>query len=71
LKFNNEGTVYQEKYYKGERHVDNYFIDPRYLRWDVILMRVFDLAVEGQKIWADYKKLATKLAWRLDEYEED
>ncbi|WP_069470120.1 ATP-binding protein [Candidatus Marithrix sp. Canyon 246] len=104
LKFNNQGTVYQEKYYEGERHVDNYFIDPRYLRWDVILMRVFDLAVEGnekfrnkaltqaarletilsklkaenkidteegQKIWADYKKLATKLAWRLDEYEED
>lgn len=104
LKFNDEGTVYQDKYYEGERHVDNYFIDLRYLRWDVILMRVFDLAVEGnekfrnkaltqaarletilsklkaenkldteegQKIWANYKKLATKLAWRLDDYEED
>ncbi len=104
LKFNDQGTVYQEKYYKGERHVDNYFIDPRYLRWDVILMRVFDLGIEGnekfrnraltkaarletvlsklraenqmdtfeaQKMWADYLKLATKLAWRLDGYEED
>jgi len=104
LKFNEQSTVYQEKYYKGERHVDNYFIDPRYLRWDVILMRVFDLGIEGnekfrnialtkaarletvlaklraenqmntekaQTIWADYLKLATKLAWRLDGYEED
>lgn len=104
LKFNPQGTVYQEKYYQGERQVDNYFIDPRYLRWDVILMRVFDLAVEGnekfrnkaltqaarleailsklkaenrieteegQKTWAAYQALATKLAWRLDAYEED
>jgi len=104
LKFNTEGTVYQEKYYQGERQVDNYLIDPRYLRWDVILMRVFDLAVEGnekfrnqaltqaarleallsklkaenrleteegQKTWAAYQALATKLAWRLDAYEED
>lgn len=104
LKFNHQGSVYQEKYYQGERQVDNYFIDPRYLRWDVILMRVFDLGVEGnekfrnkaltqaarleavlskfkaenkletkegQKIWNAYKTLATKLAWRLDSYEED
>jgi predicted ATP-binding protein involved in virulence len=104
LKFNQDGTVYQEKYYKGERHVDNYFIDPRYLRWDVILMRVFDLGIEGnekfrnraltkaarlektlsklraenkidteegQKAWAAYSKLATKLAWRLKAYDED
>jgi len=35
LKFNPQGIVYQEKYYQGSRHVDNYFIDPRYLRWDV------------------------------------
>jgi predicted ATP-dependent endonuclease of OLD family len=49
LKFSRQATVYQEKYYQGERHVDNYFIDPRYLRWDVILMRVFDLAVEGNE----------------------
>lgn len=49
LKFNKQGAVYQEKYYQGERHVDNYFIDPRYLRWDVILMRIFDLAVEGNE----------------------
>ncbi len=26
---------------------------------------------EAQKMWADYLKLATKLAWRLDGYEED
>ena len=28
LKFNEQSTVYQEKYYEGERQVDNYFIDP-------------------------------------------
>ena len=26
---------------------------------------------KGQKTWAAYKELATKLAWRLDAYEED
>jgi predicted ATPase len=50
LKFNEEtGNVYQELYYdsvKG-RHVDNYTIDPRYLRWDGILKKVFDLEKEG------------------------
>jgi predicted ATPase len=49
LKFNEQGTVYQEQYYEGERQVDNYFIDPRYLRWDSILMRVFDLEKEGNE----------------------
>jgi len=60
LKFNQQGTVYQEKYYKGERHVDNYFIDPRYLRWDVILMRVFDLGIEGNEKFRN--KALTKAA---------
>ncbi len=50
LKFNEEtGNVYQELYYDSEkeRHVDNYTIDPRYLRWDGILKKVFDLEKEG------------------------
>jgi ABC-type lipoprotein export system ATPase subunit len=50
LKFNEQtGNVYQELYYDSEkeRHVDNYTIDPRYLRWDGILKKVFDLEKEG------------------------
>ncbi len=47
LKFNDKGKVYRDKYYAGENHIDNYFIDPRYLRWDSILTKVFDLEVEG------------------------
>ena len=47
LKFDEEGKIYRDKYFSGENHVDNYFIDPRYLRWDSILTKVFDLTVEG------------------------
>jgi predicted ATP-dependent endonuclease of OLD family len=48
LKFNPKtGKVYQELYYEGERHVDNYTINPQYLRWDDILGRLFDLEEEG------------------------
>ena len=44
LKFDyKKGIVFQEKYYEGERHIDNYFINPQYLRWDSILTKVFDI----------------------------
>jgi AAA15 family ATPase/GTPase len=45
LKFNPDGSVYRELYYdiKKGNHIDNYTIDPRYLRWDSILTRLFDL----------------------------
>lgn len=49
LKFGEDGYVCQEKYYEGENCVDNYFIDPRYLRWDSILMNLFDLRTEGNE----------------------
>jgi len=49
LKFNDEGEVYRELYYEGDNHVDNYKIDPRYLRWDSILKKIFDLDVEGNE----------------------
>ncbi len=49
LKFEAGGYVYQEKHYEGENCVDNYFIDPRYLRWDSILMNLFDLGIEGNE----------------------
>lgn len=48
LKFNKKtGKVYQEKWYKGERHVDHYFKDPRYLSWDDILMEIYGLKNDG------------------------
>ena len=43
LKFNDEGNVYREKYYETENHIDNYTTDPRYLKWDSILTRIFGL----------------------------
>ncbi len=47
LKFNNEGKIYREKYYEGENHIDNYKWNPRYMRWDDILNRIFDMADDG------------------------
>jgi len=47
LKFNENGELKQDLYYKGERHVDNYFIQPQYLRWDSILNKIFDLEYDG------------------------
>ncbi len=50
LKFDYEkGRVYQELYFEGERHVDNYFINPQYLRWDSILTKVFDIKERGNE----------------------
>lgn len=45
LKFDGNGKVYRELYYppEEENHVENYKIDPRYLRWDDILTKVFDM----------------------------
>lgn len=49
LKFDSKGKIFREKYCddKKENHVSNYHTDPRYLRWDSILMDVFDLKEEG------------------------
>jgi len=68
LKFNEQGTVYQEKYYEGERQVDNYFIDPRYLRWDSILMRIFDLEKEGSETRSDALEEACLLKAKLKKF---
>ena len=47
LKLNENGHVYQDIYYEGERHVDNYKWNPKYMRWDDILQRIFDLSTDG------------------------
>ncbi len=47
LKFNEAGELIQDLYYRGEREVNNYFIQPQYLRWDSILNKIFDLEYDG------------------------
>jgi len=42
LKFNEDGEVFRELYYQGENHIDNYFVDPRYLSVNSILLNIFD-----------------------------
>lgn len=70
LKFDEKGKVYRDKYYEGENHVDNYKIDPRYLRWDDILTKVFDLEDDSNaefrtKKLTEYAALKDKIkAWR-------
>ncbi|MGH1334692.1 MAG: AAA family ATPase [Aureispira sp.] len=68
LKFNEEGYVERELYYKGENHVDNYHHYPQYLRWDAILQNVFDLENDGsearQELLQEFSNLDTKLKAR-------
>jgi len=48
LKFDQENkSVTQDMHYDGENQVDNYKYDPRYLRWDSNLLRIFGLDKEG------------------------
>ena len=47
LKFNGEGKVYRELYYEGDNHINNYKWNPKYMRWDDILQRVFDMENDG------------------------
>ena len=55
LKFDKSGNIYQDLYFEGERHIDNYTITPNYLTYDLILSKVFDLnetysAIRDEKI---------------------
>lgn len=43
LKFDKNNQIYRELYFKGENHIDNYFLDPRMLTWTGILTDIFDL----------------------------
>ncbi|MFY7911455.1 MAG: cell division protein FtsZ [Emticicia sp.] len=71
LKFNEAGKIYREVYFEGENHVDNYKWNPKFMRWDDILQRVFDLENDGSPARKEkldelatlnvkYKKLAKK-----------
>lgn len=49
LDFDNQGFVQPKKMYKGDRHIDNYVANPRYLRWDDILTTYLGLEEEGSE----------------------
>ena len=49
LEFNETGKVTQKRFYEGERHIDNFITHPKYLRWDDILMDMFDVKEKGDK----------------------
>ena len=53
LKLDENGHVYQDIYYEGERHVDNYHIVPQYLSYDKMLRNVFDLDETRNQIGID------------------
>jgi predicted ATPase len=53
LEFDENGFVKRHLYYEGENHIDNYTIHPKYLRWDSILSRIFDLKVSGNELRED------------------
>jgi ABC-type lipoprotein export system ATPase subunit len=47
LEFDENGKVRQKLWYEGERQVDNYKVDARYLSWDDIFMKLFGLKQDG------------------------
>jgi predicted ATP-dependent endonuclease of OLD family len=49
LKFNSKGKIYREEYYEGENHIENYKLNPKLMRWDDILQRIFDMKDDGSK----------------------
>ena len=57
LRFNEEKQIYRKLYYpkEEERHIDNYFLDPRMLTWTSILTDVFDLKEEGNLSFREQK----------------
>ena len=47
LEFNENGKIQQKKWFKGERHIDNYFKDAQYMSWDDIFIELFGLKQDG------------------------
>ncbi len=72
LKFDDEHTVaYHDLSYDGDNHVDNYKYDPRYLRWDSILMRIFELSKEGGKERIDAMVRLAELNGQIDKLKKE
>jgi len=76
LKFDKEGKYIEtEKFYEGERNVDNYFLNPRLLRWDGIYQRIMDLETEGgderRKLMPKAARLRKQLETMQEEQKQD
>jgi len=70
LKFDyDKKQVIQELYFKEERHVANYFINPQFLRWDSILTKVFDLAIRGNEKRTEKLMELTMLGKKIEKEE--
>jgi len=50
LEYDSSGKVQQKLWYKGDRHVENYQTDARYLSWDDIFMKLFGLKQDGSDL---------------------
>ena len=66
LKFDGDNQVYRELYYEGDRHIDNYTLDPRLLTWTGILVDIFDMkedsnSLEREKALMKYIRLEREL----------
>lgn len=74
LVFDDEGNVKPRKYYDEgkERHIDNYFIDFRYLRWDDILQKGFGMTEEGNSEFREKELMqAARLRKKLERMREE
>ncbi|PWV57061.1 AAA family ATPase [Chitinophaga sp. S165] len=71
LKFDKKWNVYRDKYYEGENHVDNYFVDPRYLDYDLILKKVFDLKDTSTDLRMEALVELTMLKNQLDQLKQE
>lgn len=65
LKFTESGNIEQDPMYRGERTVENFRLHPKYLRWDSILQRIFDLDQEGNVERVNKLKELSELDVRL------
>ncbi|MCW3464465.1 AAA family ATPase [Chitinophaga nivalis] len=71
LKFDKNWNIYRDLYYEGENHVDNYFVDPRYLDYDLILKKVFDLKDTSTDLRMEALVELTMLKNQLDQLKQD
>jgi predicted ATP-dependent endonuclease of OLD family len=71
LKFDENYNIYRDLYYTGENHVDNYFVDPRYLDYDAVLKKVFDLKQTSTDMRTEAIVELTMLRNQLDKLKAD
>jgi len=76
LKFDDTNTfVEQELYYNGERKLENYFINPQYLKWGDVLKYIFDVKEESNekrnKLMLDLAILDTEIDHLVSEGKKD